>query len=223
MGYRLYRAGCYAVRYIKQQCIREVVLHKHRALRHGGFIFACTHLGHVEPALVSTLIDRPIHWMARVEYYYNRWFGPIVQRVLAFPVNRFGVTASSIRKAVHLASTGRIVGIFPEGGCRVGKELAFRGGRIKQGVCVIAQRAGVPIVPVVVLGTHKMKEVDAWLTGKQTVVYIAFGNTIDPEPILNRRDRKAARKAMAQRLEAEYVRTYKELLEYAKLDDAYTP
>src|SRR6478609_3878451 len=45
---------------------------------------------------------------------------------------------------------GDVVGIFPEGGCQRGQDLAIRGGRIKQGVCTIALRAQVPIQPLVI-------------------------------------------------------------------------
>ena len=46
--------------------------------------------------------------------------------------------------------------LFPEGGVVKGPATVCRGGPIKKGACVIAQRAGVPIIPCVVLGTHRL-------------------------------------------------------------------
>ena len=141
----------------------------------------------------------------------------------AFSVNRQGIPISSIRIAIDLANNGHVVGIFPEGGCRKGPDLAIRGGRIKQGVATIALRAQVPILPVVVLGTDRMASVDAWLPGKYGRVWIAFGNWIEPPARPPRRRQRNVRRALAHQLEVEYVRTYHELLDHSQLSDSFTP
>lgn len=219
-----YRIGRYVAAFVKQQCIRETVLHRHRLDLAGPYLLACTHLSHIEPMIVSTLLRRPIRWMARIEFYRNRFLGPLLRNTGTFCVNRQGVSVSAIRTAVRLIEEGEIVGIFPEGGCRKGKELAFRGGRIKQGVAVIACRAQTPIVPVVIVGTDRMTDVERWLPGKYGQVWVAVGEPVAPLPYPPRgRERKRVRQALAEQVESAYVRLYQEILETTGLPDAYTP
>jgi 1-acyl-sn-glycerol-3-phosphate acyltransferase len=223
MGRLLYRAGWYVCRYIKQQCLNERVLHRDLADRPGGYVLAPTHVSHVEPLIVATTLTRPVHWMARTEFYANPLLAQLLKAAMAFPVKRGGVPVNSMRTAIDVAKRGHIVGIFPEGGCRSKSDLAFRGGRIKRGACVVAMRAGVPIVPVVILGTHKLNETDAWLPGKYGHAWTIFGEPIDPGPLPARHDRRRAREDLARRLERAYVKLYHELLETYGLDDAFTP
>ncbi|MBC8108454.1 MAG: hypothetical protein H7Z14_17850, partial [Anaerolineae bacterium] len=141
-----------------------------------------------------------------------------------FSVNRHGVPVRAIRTAIARASNGEVVGVFPEGGCRKGRDLAIRGGRIKQGICTISLRSGMPILPVVVLGTHALNDIDPWIPGHQGRVWVAFGNEIIPPAFPKyRRDRRRVRRQLAQKLEREYIRTYDELLKHAALRDDMTP
>ena len=121
----------------------------HLAERTGGYILAVSHISHLEPFIATSLVKRKIDWMARVEFYRWRIFRPFLRAFDTFPVNRFGVPVSSIRTAINRAKSGRVVGIFPEGGVVQGKDSACRGGPIKRGACLVAMRANVPIVPPV--------------------------------------------------------------------------
>jgi 1-acyl-sn-glycerol-3-phosphate acyltransferase len=114
------------------------------------------------------------------------------------------------------------VGICPEGGVKVGRESICRGGPIKRGVCLVAARANVPIIPCVMLGTHDLNRVGPWLPFRPRVpIWAAFGEPIWPEP--NAPDRKAARERLAHKLEEQYVRLYRELLEQYGIEDAQVP
>jgi 1-acyl-sn-glycerol-3-phosphate acyltransferase len=210
-------------RFVRTQCLRQVVLHRERAAIAGGCVLACTHVSHIEPMLVSCLVDRPIYWMARREFFRFRPIAVALRWAGAFSVNRSGVAVSSIRAGIRLAREGKIVGIFPEGGCVSGGDLMFRGGPVKQGACAIAWRAQVPIVPVVVLGTDRLRAIDPWLPALQGRVWVAFGKPIPPPPIASRVNHRATRRTLAAELQREYVRTYHELLDHAGLTYAFTP
>ena len=219
----LYSATKLFSRFVRRQCLREFILHGERIHRPGGYLLAPTHVSHIEPMLISSIFERPIQWMARKEFYQVPVLATALRHLDAFCVNRQGVPVSAIRTAIRLAREERVVGIFPEGGCRKGRHLVFRGGRIKQGICLIATRAQVPIVPAIVLGTHALNEIDPWLPGLTGQVWLAFGNAIHPPPIPAMRDRKRSREQLTLKVEAEYVRLYQELLTVAGLRDAMTP
>ena len=204
LRYKLARVFVGAIHF---QCVRELVLHRDRLARPGGFVIACTHLSHLEPAVVACHTKRHITWIARVEFFQWWWLR----------IDRAGRSIKTLRRVIGLARGGDIVGIFPEGGVAKGNDAMFRGGPMKRGACVIAIRAGVPIVPCVVLGTEHLNRVAPWLPFKRAKVWVAYGEPIfPPATSLHRR---AARFEMAEKLQAEVVRTYRELLASAGMSD----
>jgi 1-acyl-sn-glycerol-3-phosphate acyltransferase len=165
-------------------------------------------------------MDRHIDWMSRIEFYGRWWSWLFLNNIGAFPVNRQGVAVSAIRTAIRRAAAGRVVGIFPEGGVTSGANSVCRGGNIKRGVCLVSYRANVPIIPCVVLGTHKLNAVRPWLPFRNARVWIAFGEPIWPDTALPPRP---ARQQLAQRFESACVNLCRELIETHKLADSAVP
>ena len=204
-----YSFGRLVGRVIGFQTMQVRVLHGDRMDQPGGYVLACTHLSHLEPCIISGLMHRKIDWMARIEFYKYRIAAAFLRSVAAFPVNRRGVPVKSMRSAIHRTTQGRIVGIFPEGGVVHGREAVILGGPIKLGACVIALRAGVPIVPVVVLGTPQLTRVTPWIPWRRIKLRLAFG---EPIPPLNERpSRRQARREMGEQLRQAYLSLYEEL------------
>lgn len=201
--------------------MREVIVGRDRADREGGFILACTHLSHLEPILLSGVVDRQIRWMTRIEFYRRRWQAAVLNWGGAFPVDRFGFSLPAVRTAIRLARAGECVGIFPEGGVAKGKQCIVRGAPFRQGVCTIAVEARAPVVPVVILGTERLNEVGPWLPFRRGRLWYAFGN--DVVPPVRSGSRRKDREEMARCLQAEFMRVYHDLLERAELRDDQVP
>jgi 1-acyl-sn-glycerol-3-phosphate acyltransferase len=159
--------------------------------------------------------------MTRREYFAYRGFGWFLRRVGAFAVNRHGVPVSAIRQAISIARQGHVVGICPEGGQAQGRDSAFRGGRIKRGVCSVAIRSGVPVVPCVMLGTPQLNRVGPWLPAKRARLWVAYGEPLAPPP--GGKSTRATRDALRDQLAAAYVELYDELRERFGLQDAAVP
>ena len=216
-----YAAGTFLGRWIYALSIRAKVLRPRLAERPGGFVLAVTHLSHLEPFVLSVLLRRKVDWMARVEFYGTWWSRKMLYAMDAFPVNRFGVPVSAIRTAIARGRAGRVVGIFPEGGVAKGEQSACRGGPIKQGACLVAIRAGIPVVPCVVLGTHALNEVEPWLPFGRARLWVAFGQPIEPPH--DAPTRKAARRVMSQQLGEAFCSLYAELRAKYKVPDEAVP
>ncbi|HEX4055296.1 MAG TPA: lysophospholipid acyltransferase family protein [Tepidisphaeraceae bacterium] len=217
----LYTISKICFRFVGFTCVRPVVLHPERFHVPGGFILACSHVSHLEPFIVSTLVDRRIDWMARIEFYRYHIFAAMLREYDAFPVNRQGVPVRAIRTAIERSRAGRVVGIFPEGGVARGRESILRGGPIKKGVCVIAYRAALPVLPVIMLGTEKLNCVGPWLPFRRARIWINFGRLVYPR--LDEPRRRVARHLMADDLGAEFQAIYKELCRTCGIDDRDVP
>ncbi len=200
--------------------VRETILNPERANRTGPFILAVTHISHLEPAFLTSMLTRHIRWMARAEYYTSRFATAFLNGCDAFPVDRFGNAAPAIRQAIRFLKAGEVIGIFPEGGVATGRDSVLRGAPIKGGVCTLSIAMQVPVIPVVVLGTEKLNRVLPWLPTKSARVWIAFGEDIAPP---TRTTRKQARLEMVPRVRDGFVKTYQNLLARAGLQDAIVP
>lgn len=218
MSRSLYELFRWPIRTVDFICLRKVVLHGERIKdRPGGFVLASSHISHMEPLLASLHTRRQVHWMSRVEFYKYGFGRLLLKAVDAFPVNRQKPAPSTLKTAISHAAAGRVVGICPEGGVKIGHESALRGGPIRHGALFIAQRTGVPIVPVAMAGTRALSKVGPWLPARRGKVWIAVGEPIDAPSATG--DRRANRRETAEQLRRAYQALYQELLETTDLKD----
>ncbi len=202
--------------------MRVQVVRGEAASQPGGYVLACTHISHLDPICLTVITRRKIDWMARIEFFRWKVIALFLRAIGTFSVNRSGIPVKAIRKAIEKARAGRVVGIFPEGGVAQGRASACRGGPIRKGACLVSRRAQVPILPCVILGTHRLNEAIPWLPLKATRLWVIFGRRIEPlaDPSVCRRD---ARERMGRELQQEFVSIYNELRESYHIDDSWIP
>jgi 1-acyl-sn-glycerol-3-phosphate acyltransferase len=190
------------------------------ARRRGGWVLACSHVSHLDPFCLSPRLPRKISWMARMEFYRHGWARVLLRAVHAFPVNRQGVPVSAIKTALERLKNGEVVGVFPEGEIKAGKESVLRGAGIKRGVCLLAARANCPVLPCIILGTEKLNAVGPWLPFLRGKLWMACGDFIEPVAGM---DRRKARAEMAARIERAFVDLYARLRSEYGLEDSILP
>jgi 1-acyl-sn-glycerol-3-phosphate acyltransferase len=214
----------WAIRFIAQVVFALTMRVRQRGLERTklpeGCVLACSHVSHLDPVCLSVKLRRKIYWMARKEFYANRWSAGLMRAMEAFPVNRQGVPVSAIKTAIRRVREGKMVGIFPEGEVTTGAESVLRGGAIKLGVCLVAQRANCPVLPCVVLGSDKLSAVEPWLPALRGRLWILYGDPIRPTEGLPKREQ---RQRMAEELTAAFEALYAEAREHFRLPETILP
>ncbi len=137
----------------------------------GGVVLACNHPGGLDSFVLGLCSPRQVFYMAKRELFNIH---PVVTyflyRIGAFPINRGARDAAAIENSVDLLKQGRIVGMFPEGTRNRGRPLR----RGKSGAVRIAIDAGVPVLPVAVLGIPHLHR--NWYNPfKRTKLSVQFG------------------------------------------------
>jgi 1-acyl-sn-glycerol-3-phosphate acyltransferase len=118
----------------------------------GAVLVVSNHLHNADPILTNIAYPAPIHYMAKKEVFRFRILKWILQWSGAFPVDRGKSDRSAIRRAEAALARGLAVGMYPEGTRSVTLALA----KAHAGVGLIALRADVPVLPVVVTGTERL-------------------------------------------------------------------
>jgi 1-acyl-sn-glycerol-3-phosphate acyltransferase len=134
----------------------------------GGYVLAANHNSNFDPwPLGMTLFPRRyLRFMGKSELFWT----PLKQFITAcgaFPVRRGERDLEAIRTATDLCREGHVVVMFPEG-TRRKKGLRKRyEARAHTGAARIALEAGVPLVPVAIVGTDRL--------GRLAQLRVAYG------------------------------------------------
>lgn len=134
---------------------------------HHGLIIAANHVSNYDPILLSCILKRRIHFMAKAELFRNRFLKRFFTAVYEIPVDRQnGMVIRPVRYILKIIREGEVFGIFPEGKrCKKGELI-----KPKKGVAFFACKTNAPIVPIAIIGVKK---------GIRTPIKIVIGEQID--------------------------------------------
>ena len=170
----------------------------------GGAVLAGNHLSVADELFLGTVVPRHIAFWAKAEYFTGTGVKGFVTRQLvsglgAIRVERAGGRAAlaAFDGAIPVLRSGELVAVYPEG-TRSPDGRLYRG---RTGAARLAVAAGVPLVPVGVLGTDKVQPIGARMPrlGVGPVI-IRFGAPIETA---GRSDDRAALRELTDELMAE--------------------
>ncbi len=127
--------------------------------RTGGAIIASNHLSIVDSIFLPLILDRPLTFAAKSEYFTGtrpaqRVAGVYMRATKQLRVDRTEARASQnmLNAALGLLRDGELFGIYPEG-TRSPDGRLYRG---RTGVGWLALNSGLPVIPVAMLGTDRV-------------------------------------------------------------------
>ena len=147
----------------------------------GGVLVASNHQSYLDPPLLAAVVPhRQVHFMAKRELFSVPLLGRFLRSAGCFGVDRGVGDRKAVDLALALLERGRVVGIYPEG--TRSRDGRLRAGR--NGVALLALRAGVPVVPAAVFGTRELLARRMLPGGPALAMRFgpALGFPLDPEP-----------------------------------------
>ena len=126
----------------------------------GAAILASNHLSFSDSFFLPLVAPRRITFLAKSEYFTGRGLKGWISRAFfsgvgQVPIDRSGGRASeaAIQTGLRILAQGDLLGIYPEG-TRSPDGRLYRG---RTGIARMALEAGVPIVPVAMVGTFEVQ------------------------------------------------------------------
>jgi 1-acyl-sn-glycerol-3-phosphate acyltransferase len=156
----------------------------------GSYVFVANHLSYIDTPLVIGMIPVQFRFLAKQSLWKVPFIGYHLNRAGHIPVPREDPRAS-VRTMTEAARIIRERGIsilvFPEGGRSPAEMQPF-----KEGAAYIAIKAGVPVVPLGIVGTREVLPMDSLLVRSGRVL-LRIGEPIPTEGLtLRDRDRLTA-------------------------------
>ncbi|WP_345802302.1 lysophospholipid acyltransferase family protein [Microbacterium sp. AZCO] len=147
----------------------------------GAAILASNHLSFVDSIFLPLMIDRPVAFLAKSDYFTGRGIKGWATRMFfkmtgQIPIDRSGGKASeaSLNTGLQVLGRGDLLGIYPEG-TRSPDGKLYRG---RTGLARMALEAHVPVVPVVMVDTDTMMPIGTRLP-RIVRVGIVIGEPLD--------------------------------------------
>jgi 1-acyl-sn-glycerol-3-phosphate acyltransferase len=149
----------------------------------GGAVFAGNHLSVADELFLGSVVPRHVAFWAKSEYFVGKGLSGMFTKALmhglgAIKVERAGGRAAltAFDGAIPVLKAGDMVAIYPEG-TRSPDGRLYRG---RTGAARLAVAAGVPIIPVGMLGTDKVQPIgQVYPTLRRGVVTVKFGKPIE--------------------------------------------
>lgn len=147
----------------------------------GPAVLAGNHISFLDFGFVGLAADhrhRLVRFMARQGVFRVRLLGRLLTAMGHIPVDR-AAGSGAARLALSRLAAGELVGVFPEG--TISRSWTLK--EFHPGAVALAVTRGVPIIPVIIWGGHRLITVDGHRSLRRRIpVSVWVGEPIAPDP-----------------------------------------
>ena len=137
---------------------RREVKGKENVPSEGPVLVVANHLNFNDPPLLGISLGREAIFMAKEELFRSRFVAYFVTGFGSFPVHRGKLDMKAMHQAEQVLADGRALVMFPE----ATRSKTARLQPAFPGSALLAMRSGVPVLPVGIAGTERIRGV-TWI------------------------------------------------------------
>ncbi|HWJ65802.1 MAG TPA: lysophospholipid acyltransferase family protein [Nocardioides sp.] len=181
---------------------RVVVSGAENIPRKGGALLAINHTGYIDFIYAGAGAEprkRLVRFMIKKEMMDKPGVGHLLRSFHHIRVDR-GSGTQSMKDALAYLKAGEVVGIYPE--ATISRSFEIK--ELKSGAARIAADAGVPLIPVIVWGAHRLmtKDHPKDFSRSPKTILVKIGEPMYPTGEDTAAETAALRKAMQEMLDA---------------------
>jgi 1-acyl-sn-glycerol-3-phosphate acyltransferase len=136
----------------------------------GGVLIASNHQSYVDPVVLAAFLKRPLNFVGKSELFSNPFGAWAMRRLNAFPLRQGKGDIGALKETIRRLREGHMLNIFPEGERSVDGEIHT----FQKGVALIVRRAGVPVIPAVIVGAYDAWPIHRWMW-RMAPIRVRFG------------------------------------------------
>lgn len=178
-----YRACRLLCRLVFSTIWRTRVIGIEQVPRDGGVLLIANHQSFLDPVIATQALPRECHYMARDSLFRNRLFRGLIQSLNAFPVKRGSADLTAIKETLKRLRGGALITLFPE--ATRTEDGSVR--PMQAGAVLVARKAGVPIIPTLILGAFEVWPRKARFPRPGRIL-VAYGAPISPAEMESMKD-----------------------------------
>ena len=146
----------------------------------GPVVLAANHRSFMDSIFLALVVDRPVSFLAKAEYFERRRTAWIFRSTGQIPLSRGdpGGARRAVDAALGVLVRGGVVGVYPEG-TRSHDGMLHRG---TLGAARLAATSGAPILPIGLVGTDQVQAPDQRLPRVGKRVAVRFGKPVGLRP-----------------------------------------
>ncbi len=161
----------------------------------GALVVVANHGSHLDPPLLGHALGRPVAFMAKAELFKVPLLGPIIRACGAYPVTRGASDREAIRIATDRLQQGWAIGVFIDGT----RQADGRVNNPQAGAALLAARAGVPLLPVAIINSHRALG-PGQNSPRLVPIHIRIGTPVPPPASRRRPDLDRATAAVQEQI-----------------------
>ena len=119
-----------------------------------GAVLCINHYSNFDAPIVSFKLQRKIRVLAKAELFENKFSGWFIKQLGGIKITRGTADPAAIKESLKVLKRGKLLGIFPEGTRNKTEDDDVQ--NVHNGAVVIAARAGVPIIPMIIYKRPKL-------------------------------------------------------------------
>jgi len=147
--------------------------------RHGPLVLVSNHISVADPVVLGASLPRRIIFMGKQELFRSIQGRILFRSLGVFPVRRGRHDRRALLRAREVLEQGHVLGMFPEGTRGPGGTQVRRG---YTGAAFLALRSGVPLLPLGITGTERLRGVADLLRRPAITVRIGEPFSLPPLP-----------------------------------------
>lgn len=120
--------------------------------REGAALVCSNHQSFLDPILIGLTCPRQLNYLARSSLFRIPVFRWLIDWYDAIPIEREGTGLGGVKETLKRIRRGEMVVVFPEGTRTTDGSI----GPLKPGICALARRGKVPLIPMTIDGAHRV-------------------------------------------------------------------
>ena len=143
------------------------VIGKKNKIKKGSVILCCNHQSNNDAPLIAITYHRKFNYMAKKSLFKIKFFGWLIKKFGAYPVDREKTDITAMKKTIELLKVGKGVCLFPQG-TRISE---IDGAQLKNGAIIFSLKTKSPILPSVFIRKPSVFRRNRYVIGEPLKLY----------------------------------------------------